>query len=241
MSNNYEMPTVGNRIDTYDELCDAIQLWADRDDSEFCAEIPVFVDFAEREAYRLMDNPTVQKEAYLEITDGWCYIPSDFISGKYMRLTGNPWLSIRESTFDEVRMLNGSDPFINVDGVKEIVFCSIGPRFAFYPQSLNCPLPTTDVDGGIITTGKEMVMNYICDYESLGTNNQSSALLSIAPEVLLYGALKHAAMFTKDVDAQNKWETMQKTAAKEVAYNSKRNRLSFNGMVIPTGNIRNFW
>ncbi|WP_281080291.1 phage adaptor protein [Klebsiella quasivariicola] len=236
------MPTIGQRIDTYQELVEAVQLWADRDDDEFVNEIPVFIDFAEREAYRLLTNsPAAEKEAYLEIINGWAYIPSDFLTGKYMRLIDNPWMSVRESTFDEVRMLNGSDPYVNTDGVKEIVFCSIGPRFAFYPQSLNCPLPTENPDGSVTTSGAEMVMDYICDPMPLGEDNPTNYMLTLAPEVLLYGALKHAAMFTKDADAQGKWEDMQKKAAKELAYSSKRSRLSFNGMVVPTGNIRNFF
>lgn len=240
-TSNVKMPVIGERIDTYGELKQAVQLWADRDDAEFCDEIPVFIDFAQRELYRLLKLPIQEKETCLEVTDGWAYIPSDFVSGKYMRLAGNPWLSVRESTFDEVRMLNGSDPNANLTGVKEIVFCSIGPRFAFYPQSLNCPLATENPDGSLNYTGAEMIVDYICDPEPMNADSDQSALLSIAPEAFLYGALKHSAYFTQNEDMQKKWEQLEVNAVKEIVEQNKTTRLGFNGLVVPRSNVNTFF
>lgn len=236
-----KMPVVGQRIDTYGELVNAVQLWADRDDDEFVQEIPVFIDFAQRELYRLLKIPPLEKEAYLEIKNGIAYIPSDFISGRYMRITGNPWLSIRETTFDEIRYKNGSDATATTESVEEILFSSTGPYFYFYPQNLNCPLPPVDESGAPAPTGSEMVMSYVCDPVPMTQEDDTCALLSLAPEALLYGALKHAAMFTKDNDAEQKFTDLESASVKQIAAQNKNTRLGFNGMIVPRSNLNTHW
>lgn len=195
------MPIVGQRIDTYGELKNAIQLWCDRDDDEFVNEIPVFVDFAQREIMRTLRIPPFKKEAYLQITDGYAYIPSDYLQGDYIRFTGNDKM-VRETSLQEVKYQNQNKYHSEVIGANDVVDDEIivgvmGPQFAFAPK-INCPLPDVDESGNPICNGTECVISYYWDIPPMQDDSDQSPLLSLAPDLMLYLACANACKFTKD-------------------------------------------
>lgn len=195
------MPVIGQRIDTYGELKEAIQLWCDRDDDEFVNEIPVFVDFAQRQIMRTLRIPALQKEAYLEIKNGYAYVPSDYLQGVYVRFTGNDKL-VRETSLNEVKYQNQNkyhSEVISADDVvdDEIIMALMQNQFAFAPK-INCPLPTENPDGSVTCNGTECVMSYYWDIPPMKDDSDTSILLTLAPDLMLYLACASACRFTKD-------------------------------------------
>lgn len=202
-SNNYPVPSVPYPINNYGNLKQAIQLWCDRDDEEFCGQIPNFIDFAQKDMYRILRLEVMQKEAYLEIDDGWAYVPSDWVQSDYLRsLAGN--ILFRETSYDEVALKNAQHANAPASiGEVEPIFARVGYRWAFYPK-INAPQPTYDESGAVVLQGNEVVLGYYADVGKMESDSDTSGLLNLAPDFFLYTACKHASLFCNDPDAADR-------------------------------------
>lgn len=237
------MPTPSMPIDTYSGLVQAVQLWADRDDDEFVNQIPNFIDFAQKEICRVVRNPALLKEAYMQIVNGRVAVPSDYLEGKYMRrITTTPL--IRETNIEEVFYNNGKNPQDTIDSVKEIIFARLGQYYYFHPQ-INSSLPEFDITTGLPTySGDEIVFTYYWDIPRMSfntTDEDTPTMLKLAPELYLYGALKHACVFMQDKDSEKMWADRQEKAFEEIEKQTKSEIISTSGVAIPTPNAKAFW
>lgn len=204
MSSNYPMVTPPYPISNYGDLKELVQSWSDRDDDEFCEQIPNFVDFAQKEIYRRLRITPMAKEAYLEIDNGAAYIPSDFLEADYIRFIDNNLL-MRETTIEEVVGKVNGDLYAkqNVDAeycrlnAIEPVFARMQYRWIFYP-AITAPLPTYDASGAVVLAGNEVVLGYYGDPVRMSEDSDTSPLITLAPEALLYLTLAHAAVYVND-------------------------------------------
>ncbi|WP_420026121.1 phage adaptor protein [Enterobacter hormaechei] len=57
-----------------------------------------------------------------------------------------------------------------------------------------------------------MIMGYISDTPELVKDSDSCTILTIAPDLLLYMSLKHAALFVQDDEGAQKWGMMAEAA-----------------------------
>lgn len=195
------MPSIGQRIDTYGELKEAIQLWCDRDDDEFVSEIPTFIDMAQRQIYRELRIQSLTKEAYLEIDSGSAYIPSDMVEVVYVRDMNArmSYVMARSDYSNLVSEYNGATPPSKYN--QNVQFAQFGPRFLFYP-AISAPLPTENADGSLSFTGTEYIVNYYADTDPMSDDSDTCALLTVAPDLLLYLSCANACLFTKDAGNQ---------------------------------------
>ena len=227
------MPDVQNPINTYGWLKKAVSLWADRDDPEFVNQIPNFINFAEKEIYRNLRIPPLEKEVYLDIKDGVAFIPPDYLEAQWM-MRSKDGLIFRVTSLEEVDWLkrnNSVNPTNWNQG--EVVFARLGSRFIFYP-AIEADTPVYPDDGSPeIPADNAVVLSYYADPPEFWEDSDTSAILTIAPELLLYFALRHASLFVQDDNAVQKWSALGKAILDEVVEQSKKAEYSGSPLVIP--------
>ena len=227
------MPEVAYPINTYGWLKKAVSLWADRDDPEFVNQIPNFINFAEKEIYRNLRIPPLEKEVYLDIKDGVAFIPPDYLEAQWM-MRSKDGLIFRVTSLEEVDWLkrnNSVNPTNWNQG--EVVFARLGSRFIFYP-AIEADTPVYPDDGSPeIPADNAVVLSYYADPPEFWEDSDTSDILTIAPELLLYFALRHASLFVQDDNAVQKWSALGKAILDEVVEQSKKAEYSGSPLVIP--------
>lgn len=237
------MPDVTAPITTYGDLKKAVQLWADRDDEEFVNQIPNFISFAQKEILRVMRVPYTTKEAYLAIINGCGAIPTDYLEGDFMRFASakGQGYSFRETSKEEYANAMMTNPTATVDTVKEIIFARFGQWWYFFPAiNANTPLAEA-LSTEDAFDGSEVVCSYYWDMPRYINDTDTDSLLQTAPELLLYGALKHAMVFTRDTDSEKMWADRQAKTAKEIAYQTTKSKMSFGAPVVKAPNANELW
>lgn len=206
------MPNVTYPINTYGGLKQAVALWMDRDDDEFVNQIPNFINMAEKEIYRTLRHPIMEKEAYLQIISGQANIPTDWLETEYI-LRCKDGVSMRSTSIEEISGLKNGNLSL-MDG--ETVWARYGKRFFFFPE-INANLPTVDQTTGTTTMdGTEVIIGYYADQPELMADDDTDALLTISPEYLLYTTLKHASVFVQDDEAENRWSSKAQSVRDEL-------------------------
>jgi hypothetical protein len=227
------MPDVQYPINTYGWLKKAVSLWADRDDGEFVDQIPNFINFAEKEIYRNLRIPPLEKELYLDIKDGVAFIPPDYLEAQWM-MRAKDGLIFRVTSLEEVDWLkrnNSINPTNWNQG--EVVFARLGSRFIFYPL-IDADTPVYPDDGSPeIPAENAVILSYYADPPEFWEDSDTSAILTIAPELLLYFSLRHASLFVQDDNAVQKWSALGKAILDEVVEQSKKAEYSGSPLVIP--------
>lgn len=218
------LPILNTQIQTMGDLKNAISIWSNRDDPEFLGQLQNFINFAEKDIYRRLRIPSLEREIYLNIQNGVAHIPVDMVETKYvMNLqTGSMF---RVTSLEEVQW-NRQNKLVNTTNFneQEIVFARANNRLFFAP-AVNFPS-----DG--ITTG-DIVMGYISDSPELMTDTDTCNILTIAPDLMLYMAMKHACLFVQDDDGAQKWGAMAEASLAVVQEQAKRAEYSGSPLVIP--------
>lgn len=225
------MPQVDYPITTYGGLKKAVSLWSDRDDPEFVDQIPNFIDFGQKEIYRNLRIPTVEKEVYLDIKGGICYIPPDYLetnwimraaTGQVFRLVAPEEISaLRESGFGK----NDTNPSV-------VRYAKFGKRWLFYPL-INSDTPRYNNDAPETPAENSVILNYYADAPEFKEDTDTSAILTIAPEVLLYFALRHASLFVQDNEGAEKWSALGQASLEEIVVQNKQSEWKGSPLVIP--------
>lgn len=237
ISTAVNMPIAPYPIDNYGGLKQAVQLWADRDDSEFVNQIPNFIAFSMKEGLRLVRSPMTQKEAFLPVVNGEAFVPTDYLQGEYCYLlNGN--LSIRETSREEITYMNNSNKMATLDSVKEILFARVGQKYKFYPQSFSTAI-ASELEGN--ESGLAVVLGYYYDLPMLVNNTDTNPLLVLCPELILYGALKHACVFMRDTDSEKMWLDRQTAGYKQLNEQIQSEKISTGAVAVPTPNYKAFW
>lgn len=227
------MPEVAYPINTYGWLKKAVSLWADRDDDEFVNQIPNFINFAEKEIYRNLRIPPLEKEVYLDIKDGIAFIPPDFLEAQWIMRASNGMMFRVTSPeeLDWMKRNNSINPSNWNQG--DVMFARLGSRFMFYPL-IDADTPVYPDDGAPeIPADNAVVLSYYADPPEFHEDEDTSAILTIAPELLLYFTLRHASLFVQDDNGVQKWSALGKAILDEIVEQSKKAEYSGSPLVIP--------
>lgn len=171
---------------TYSDLQASIALWLNRDD--LAAVIPDFIKLAEVKLNSLLRMPQMVKEAELTPdADGIASLPADCLEV----------LSVRDERF-------ALDP-LSVDLlVRSPAYGLIGPAQSYAQAGMKlwfAPHPTDSV-----------TLQYLSALPSLASNS-TNWLLTLAPDLYLFGALAASAPFLRDDVRLPVWKQMHDEAA----------------------------
>lgn len=200
------MPVVSYPISDYEDLQEAVQLWADRDDQEFINQIPNFIDFAQKEIYRNLRTQMTQKEAYLQIVNGQAYIPTDWLQTDYLLTVDGPVVG-RVTSVEEITSDYSTDPDNSLKfmaDLNQIKWCRIGTRFMFAPK-ITANLPVANGDGTYTYDGSEVVLGYFADPSRMKTVDATNYLLTVAPDLMLFMSMKFASDFIQDYSSSQNY------------------------------------
>lgn len=223
-------------IDTYKDLKEAVALWLNRKDSATINNIPMFINFAEKQFTRLVKLPYYEVKSEFTIDENFDYvvIPQDFLSAKHLMINGKPYNRVDVETFMRMKNLNNIRDYVTSkndpdSGVilsdqagstsdKAYFFTRIGEQIHF--------LPTPKV-------GDLVELIYRQDIPEMQFDNDQPYSLLVAPDVLLYLSMRHASIFIRDVEMEQYWMSKAQEAAESVQTQIDEAEWSGSSLVVP--------
>ena len=185
---------------TYDGLKASIANWLNRTD--LTSEIPDFIELAENRIAHEVRIPTNEKSAILSVdSNGYSTLPVDFLELKDVFFNYQPLDRVSLTDLFSYTPQSGKPAF----------FARETFRLKFFPT------PT-------LTASDEIRMIYYYDVGRLSSTNTSNALLSLAPELFLYGSLVEAANFLGS-DSE-KWEVGYQSAFMRITKHARDSEFS---------------
>lgn len=191
-------------IETYDGLKDAIVLWLNRDDEETAAQVPTFINMAEKQIYRNLRIPEMEgeREYHLREGDTFIYVPTDILELKQIYI------------IDKLETITDADGIVIQKG-------GSGREYRATRTSYDKLLDLPELSGDLCYFARHVEryyfknlpsndlkvrVSYYRDPQELINGTDTNYLLTVAPELLLFTALKFGSMFNKDIDAETMWE-----------------------------------
>lgn len=223
------------QMNNYKDFKDAVALWLNRKDSATVNNIPMFINFAEKQFTRLVKLPYYESKVNFVIDSvfNFVVIPQDFLSAKVVMVNGKPHNRADLETFMRIKNMGnfsdvqkvGTGPNPQQDVMKSsppsesgYFFTRIGEQIHFLPQ----PVP-----GDIV----EIV--YHQDIQEMQFDNDQPYSLLIAPDVLLYLALRHASLFLRDNEQEQYWMSKAQEAADSMNKQMDEAEWSGSALVVP--------
>ena len=167
-------------ITNYSELKSSIADWLLRDD--LTSVIPTFISLAEAKFNRRIRDYRMVKRAQADIENAYFQIPSDWLENIRFQINTTPIVTLEYVTPDQA----AEEKRLHSSAAKPAFFTMIGDEFQVVPA----PDSTYDV-----------TLTYYSKIPALSDSNTSNWLLSVAPDMYLYGALMEAAPYL-DEDAR---------------------------------------
>lgn len=186
-----------NEISNYGDLKVAVQTWLNRKDSATTENIPMFINFAEKQFTRLVRLPYYENRFTRTVTEGleWVEIPNDFLSVKHFNVNGFAVTRVDVETFTRIKRKK-----TNYDG-KPYYFTRIGGKMYTYPS---------------LVPGDEVEVIYNRDIPEMKEESDCPYSLLIGPDVMLYLSLRHASIFIRDNEQEVYWAQKASDAAGEI-------------------------
>lgn len=223
------------QIENYKDFRDAVALWLNRKDSATIDNIPMFINFAEKQFTRLVKLPYYETTVRFTIDENFNFvvIPQDFLSAKHVMVNGKPYNRADVETFMRLKNMgnfsdvqtNATAPNPNQDVLRagstsetKYFFTRIGEQIHFLP---------TPVVGDVV----EMI--YHQDIPEMRFDNDQPYSLLIAPDVLLYLALRHASIFLRDNEQEVYWMSKAQEAADSMKQQMDEAEWSGSSLVVP--------
>jgi hypothetical protein len=184
-------------IGTYSELVTAVGDWLDRDD--LATRAPTFIQLAESRLNRLLSDPEMDVIATTTATGSSTALPADY--GEMVSVsTGNgALLATGPVEFATYRTDLTGDPrhYLISDG-----------SIFFAPANTTTPITLT----------------YRRRIPGLTADNPTNWLLTLAPDVYLYGSLVQAEAFLAEDDRLNLWKSAFDEAIDELRIDGERRK-----------------
>ncbi|QDH46520.1 hypothetical protein LAh8_74 [Aeromonas phage LAh_8] len=186
-----------NEISNYGDLKVAVQKWLNRKDSATVDNIPMFINFAEKQFTRLVRLPYYETRFVRTIVKDseWVEIPNDFLSVKHFTVNGFAVTRVDVETFTRLKKENMGE-----DG-KPYYFTRIGSKMYTYPT---------------LQENDQIEVIYNRDIPEMKVETDCPYSLIIAPDVMLYLALRHASIFLRDNEQEVYWAQKAVDAANDV-------------------------
>lgn len=189
-------------MQSYSDLKESILSYLDYYDDEIVSKVDWFIDAAEKEIARLMRLPCYEKivtllPSNLDVRDTYP-VPSDYIESKDVFVG---------ETSEPVKMSNFSFIMRKRAGIENSTegsgryYARIGNNFMVYPA---------------LEEGQTLLLNYYSDPQNMKDGIDSSYILTIAPDLILFLSLKHAYVFLANDDAAGKYSGMADLAMEQL-------------------------
>jgi len=165
-------------LSTYAELKASVADWLNR--SDLTSAITDFVSLAESQMERDLRTRQMIVRANATVNTEYSALPDDYLEAKSFKLTGtNP---ITPLVFQSINALDDLQVSYTSSGQPKY-FCVIGGQIRV--------LPTPD-------TSYVSELIYYAKLTKLSTSNTTNWLLTMSPDVYLYGSLLQAAPYLQD-------------------------------------------
>lgn len=200
-------------VTNYAELVAEVKRWLNRDDPDTLDAIPTFITFAEKEIYRVLKMPVYECLVSLNIKKGRAEIPFNLVQ----------LIEIYTSDNKVGRMTSHREMVRHVaDKIKheQFYYSRVGNEYHFY---------------GVDDTGEgkpEVFVHYFQDPEMLSYNNQVTPLLTLAPDLLLFTALRHGSVYAEDIEKAQYWEQRADNAMGELKIQLEEDNMAGSPQVV---------
>lgn len=181
-------------ISTYSDLVTAVTEWLARDqDATLIARIPSFITLCEAKLNRGLHHMKMEKRSYATFNIAttepeFVSLPSDFQSMRRIRLssaTNKPHLDYKSQVqLDELRRNNN-----NAAGTPRY-FTIFGSEIEFAPTP---------------SSNETIEMVYRANLPALSADNSTNWLITLAPDIYLYGTLLESAAYMQQDERVSLW------------------------------------
>ncbi|MGL5582283.1 MAG: phage adaptor protein [Cetobacterium sp.] len=206
-------------ISNYRELKNAVQLWLNRKDTNTISMIPAFINFAEKEFSRMIRIPYNENELRRTISAELPFIeiPQNFMSAKHFMVNGKAYNRVDLETYQRIVEENPATSFDQTGSHR--VFCRVGWKIITYPA---------------LQAGDEVSMIFNMDIVEMTKDSDYPYHLIIAPDVMLYLSLRHAAIYLRDNEQEMFWAQKANDAAASVNAQLEEQEWSGSAYIVPT-------
>lgn len=201
-------------VTNYAELVDEVKRWLNRDDPDTISSIPTFINFAEKEIYRVLKLPVYESVVKLDIVNGKAEVPFNLI--QLIEIYTNDNRVGRHTSHRELIRHAANDVLHD-----QFYFSRVGNEYHFWKGA--------DVNN---KDGLEVYAHYFCDPEELSYNNQVTPLLTLSPDLLLFTALRHGSVYAEDIEKAQYWEQRSDNAMEEILKQLEDDNMSGSPQVV---------
>lgn len=188
-------------ISTYSELKSAIADWLNRDD--LTSVIPSFIELAEAELTRNLRHRKMIARADATINSEYTQTPLDWFQTQTLILETDPVTTLEYLTPEA---LNAKRAASTANG-KPLFYTMIGTEIQVYP------VPSGDHTA-------EMV--YYAKIPSLSDSETTNWLLTLAPDIYLYGSLMQSAPYLQDDNRLSVWNALYQKKIEDIYISDQR-------------------
>lgn len=197
MTINYEKVSLFTQIPDYTTLQELVQEFLNRTDQGTIDMIPLFINTAEKSLFRNFRIPAMEitqqfvwgdVAVFNQAEDGWIYIPSDYLEMRDMWDSKGIINRVPYSELLDRKVANNSTD--NSDS-EEHIYARSANRWHFHP----------------IPAKEELItLVYYQDPAELSTTTETTVLLDLAPDAILYMSVAEGHKFLMEEDKAEYWE-----------------------------------
>ena len=188
-------------ISTYSELKSTIADWLNR--SDLTSVIPSFIELAEAELTRNLRHRKMIARADATINSEYTQTPLDWFQTQTLILETDPVTTLEYLTPEA---LNAKRAASTANG-KPLFYTMIGTEIQVYP------VPSGDHTA-------EMV--YYAKIPSLSDSETTNWLLTLAPDIYLYGSLMQSAPYLQDDNRLSVWNALYQKKIEDIYISDQR-------------------
>jgi hypothetical protein len=191
-------------ITTYAELQSAIADWLLRTD--LTAVIPTFIALSEAQMNREIRDHRMVKRSTAAVDDAYTAVPGDWLENIRFQLNTSPITTLEFVTPDQA----AEEKHLYSSSGRPAFFTMIGEEFQVVPG------PDSSYTGEL---------TYYSKIPALSDSNTSNWLLSMSPDLYLYGALIQASPYLDDDQRTGTWAQLYQRAADGLRVADQRARI----------------
>ena len=188
-------------ITTFAELKSSVADWLNRDD--LTTVIPNFIELAEAELTRNLRHRKMITRSDANLNSEYTQTPSDWFQTQTLILETNPVTQLEYITPEALNAKRGGSVAVG----KPLWYTMIGTEIQVYPPP----------DG---TYTAELV--YYAEIPALTDSNTTNWLLTLAPDIYLYGTLMQTAPYLQDDARLQTWAALYQKKMQDIEISNER-------------------
>lgn len=205
-------------ISTYAELQTAVgSNWLNR--SDLTSRVPEFISLCESELDRRLRTTDQLKRATTTASDQFIALPSDFLEMRNIQLDTSPVKRLKFITPD------------HADDLRRRAYNSTAEPIYFTILGNSVELLPTPV------TPPTLQISYYGRVSKLSDSNTANTILTNAPDIYLYGSLKHAEPFLMNDERVQLWGTLFERGIEELQ-RSEDKQQEYDGVMMMNPAVR---